>query len=437
MVNPGLEAIITKIKSGALTRREFLQLSKECAVIGGKIGIGGSAIAGIVSEYGCSSSTGPSNDDNGPTPSYGNLSGTVKGLIKKGLMSDVTVSLRGSNYSATTDANGNFEIKSIENPSQYKRVRLRSNNIIDRETNISLGIGENNAEIDVIEADNISGFYYDDYLTVKSEGRKLIKGKEYKVYFYNKTKWEYKNNKWEIVGEVEPGWADGVIPVIKDVLQNDLTAMSLDIYQYRGLLLESEGAEGPGIPTYADKKDGWFVIYLANHPSAYLYTTNFVDNTNYSIISACLSINWNSPSKPTPRRDAFSQDICEWAGFIDTLQKGNKYSIFGFDDQLPDRPTKFDLYAAEIKYKRAFGHGSSGDIPDYDPVGSTSSVRVRNYVPRSSNVNQGFKFETPFDEPNSTKQYGKDYREWLIREGYLSNPRIEEKRRKNLERDIK
>ena len=168
-------------------------------------------------------------------------------------------------------------------------------------------------------------------------------------------------------------------------------------------------------------------------------TAFFQDNLR--IISARLSIDYYAPDpqKPTPRREAFSQDICEWAGFVDILQKGGKYSIFGPDDSLPNHPTNADLnYFAVIKYNREFGHGSSGSIPDYDPVSSSGGVYVVNSLgvnPAKRNSYKSTWLRNPSDLSNEFKESMEYERRYKLWEQKQEMDKL--KKRKDLEKDIR
>jgi hypothetical protein len=225
----------------------------------------------------------------------------------------------------------------------------------------------------MVEADSISGFEYNDYMTVNAGGEKMDKNKPYKAYFYDRSIWGSDGGPIMVVGTAPPSYTQDALIKTMDVLQNDLTVMSNYNYVYDGLLLESQGAEGPGLPSVSDKKSGWLVIFLRMDNA--FKTSNFAENS--IITSAYMSIPYfSNVSKLNVGRALYAQDICEWAGYIDLLQKSN-HSIFADTEDgfaATPYPSAFDKdYARVIKYNRLPGHWYSGDILDYDPVSSTGS----------------------------------------------------------------
>ena len=97
-----------------------------------------------------------------------NLKGTITGMFTNKTITQGEISLLTSWTTApehtTQIKNGEFQINNIEYPSNYTRIRIKSPEIINRETNIKLGTGENQAEIQVIEEDQTTGYHYEDYL---------------------------------------------------------------------------------------------------------------------------------------------------------------------------------------------------------------------------------------------------------------------------------
>ncbi len=392
-----------------LKRRDFLKL---CTVAGISTVIG--------SLEGCFNK---GNNGNGPEPEKkGNLRGSIKGEFTGTAITEGTVSLPGSNYSGQIASNGNFEILDILNPQNYKRVKIISSQGINRETNITLQPGDNNAEITMIESDSVTGHSYADYLTVNHAGMKMDSSIGYKVYFYNRSVWKpegsYPNWTWVRTGAVPPlEYTADAITKCQHVLQNDLPRMSKGAYAYTGITLESEDPNGPGIPFYNNKKNGWLVIILRENQGAPLYTDHFDDN--YTITCALISINYYAPQIPVFNQRGYCQDICEWAGFVDALQK-NYVSIFADDDhrfKVPDALTDFDVqYAAEIKHRRAKGHREQYGIPDYEPTSNSngSGVHVMHYLPSISpnEYNNAWDSTNPFSEPVGVRREKARYRKW-------------------------
>lgn len=357
-----------RIKDRKINRRNFLKIGRNITL--------GTALSSF---YGCPKTINNDDDDNGIIPEIGNLTGRITGLFKKAAMGNLTVSLRGIGkvYEAQTDANGNFEIKGIENPTNYDRIRIRGSDIIDRETNIRLGKGENNAsDIDVIEEDNITGFNYEDYLTVNSGGIRIVSSIPLKHYFFNQSVWE--GDDWG--GYVKVGTLESLgaeeyttaLTHIKDVYTNDFPQMTRNVHTDTEILLESEGKTGPASINYEDIKDGWLVSCITK--GIWGFRTSTHSNDDFEINGARLRMAFRE-KQPPYHRGGFAEDICEWAGFVDFLEKSD-YSIFSDTDNGSwhgENLYPFDKeYAAVIKYNRATRHGSNGDIPDYDHVGGTS-----------------------------------------------------------------
>lgn len=339
-------------------------------------------------------------------PTIGNLIGTTRGLIQGGTITSGTAYLRRSEggakeCTATINSDGAFEILNIQNPQEIRirRIGLESSQGINRETNINLNPGDNTAEINMIESDNVTGYYYEDYDTVNCVGARIVSNRPLKLYFYNKSVWEWNGNKWNAVGTVEEDYIDALAK-IRDVYKNDFPIMTRHIHTDTEILLESNGAEGPGIPGASDKKEGWLVIFISK--GIYGLRTGFLTNSNNEIVSARLRIQY-SKYQPIYSRGAYSEDICEWAGFIDLLQKSD-YSIFSNAEQgyfHGEYPYPFDKdYIAVIKYNRLPGHRSQYNIPDYDPAGRTGSG-IHVAYSRFSNQN---------------KSTGKDYKSWWLKD---------------------
>ena len=138
-----------------------------------------------------------------------------------------------------------------------------------------------------------------------------------------------------------------------------------------------------------------------------------------------MSVKYTEPLGTT--RNGVCQDINEWTGFIDLLPKSN-YSIFADDDsgyRIPNYPTSFDKdYAAVIKYNPLPGHGSTGDVPDYEPSGSgngsgvfvTHSLGVMPVIPdNSSPYDSDFpSLLDPFSEQRRDRMdWDREYNRWL------------------------
>jgi len=394
------------------SRRSFL---KKAVSALGSLALAGWIGAGI----GCGHS------GNGTEPErIGNLRGVVTGLLTDRIISSGTVSLPGTDYSAAIRNDGSFEILNIHDPSNYRRIRLTSPQAITRETNITINAGDNNAEINMIEADNISGYKYQDYLTVNYSGWKMDVSQNYQTYFYDRSIWEvnYDEDVATRVGTISEAAVAAKRAQIIDVLQNDLPVMSKNNYRYN-LLLESEGAEGPGIPIATQPKRGWLIIYIRKNQGAGFYT--FKSINNYIVTGGIMSINYSDPLGTG--RGAFSQDTCEWAGYIDYLKKSN-YSIFGDDDsgyRGLDYPSSFDRnYISVIKYNRLPGHYSNLDVPDYEPSGSgngsgvlvTHSLGVMPVMPdNSSPYDSDFpSLLDPFSEQRRDRMdWDREYNRWL------------------------
>ena len=370
----------------------------------------------------------PTTPETPEPPKIGNLTGNITGLIQGITITSGTAYLKKyssetKEYTATIN-NGTFQIQNIQSPQGIRRIGLESSQGINRETNITLQPGDNNAEINMIEADHISGYYYKDYDTVNSDGAKLDKNIEYKVYFYNKSLWKWNGSDYVVINTVPLIYTKDAIEKCKDVLKNDLTAMSKGAYKYKGIKLESNGAQVPGIPIAANPKKGWLVIYIKDQMSP-LGTSTFREN--YNIIGACLSIDYSTNVEQIIGcRRAYSQDICEWAGFVDLLQKNN-VSIFTDGEkgyQYPDYPTDFDLnYIAVIKHNRLPGHKSQDNIPDYDPIGSTGSgIYVTHSLPINPSIYAPNNSITGFLKDPSGRRYAEQleaerkYQQWLHQE---------------------
>jgi len=388
-----LEQKITK----EISRRQFLQTTLKALITTG----------GTTLLWKCK------NTIIGPEPptqqQTANLKGTITGMFTNKNITQGEISLipRGSTTPEHTTQikNGEFQINNIEYPSNYTRIRIKSPEIINRETNIKLGTGENQAEITVIEEDKTTGYHYEDYLTINSGGARMTDNIDYKAYFYNQTVWKQDGNKYVKAKKISPHYTAKILPMIKDILKNDLPRITKGRYQHKGLLLESNGDQGPGIPTVYNQYDmkGWLIIYLRENQGAPLYTSRFVDE-DYNIISAMMSINYYAGIDQITNfsRGGLCQDICEWAGFVDRLQKNN-ISIFVDDDhgyKSGDYPTDFDInYAAEIKYNRQPGHKAREDlgIPDYDSFHTSNGngVYIKNYNTPLTNHNPWQ--NTPFE----------------------------------------
>jgi len=398
----------TRTKNNKTTRRNFLKKTLTTItsiILAAYIGISNPAC-----------NTNPLGPQPPTEQQTANLKGTITGMftnknITQGEISLLTSWTTTPKYT-TQIKNGEFQINNIEYPGRYTRIRIKSPEIINRETNIKLGTGENQAEITVIEEDKTTGYHYEDYLTINCEGYRMTKDIAYKAYFYNQTVWKAENNQLVKAKKISPHYTAKILPMIKDILKNDLPRITKGHYQHKGLLLESNGDQGPGIPSVYDKKKGWLIIYLVENQGAPAYTSTFVDE-KHNIISASMSINYYAGINQITnfRRRGLCQDICAWAGFVDRLQKNN-ISIFADDDhgyKVPDYPTNFDInYAAEIKYNRLPGHKARKDldIPDYDSshTSNGNGVYIKNYNTPLTNHNpwQNTPFEllqTPTQNP--------------------------------------
>ena len=319
------------------------------------------------------SPTGPEEPEK-PTAIEGKVVGLIKGQPVK--LSSVELCHDSGYVIDTCLVEGNtFRDDDVNNPQLAKRIRIRSDEAYDRETDLRLTIGANNVfEFDIVE----SYKPLDEYRIV---GRTVSPRwtDQFTVYIYDRSLF----HGLEIKGTFEPSQKN--MNRIINVIQNDILKITNFVSNPK-IEKESEGY----LPPPRMDAEGYVIIHFCD--DIYNLRTGHL-HSNFHIYNGLVSITSHVSDIP---RGPISQDICEPMGYIDTLKKCD--SIFGPDYCLPSKPTGFDIDAGKFKYSRPHKNKTQGNIPDYDPVGSgTSGLLLHKIEPiyELNPLNQFNQFQKP------------------------------------------
>ena len=343
-------------------------------------------------------------------PKITQIEGNVVGLIKGNPVNLSKVELcDSSGYVIDTCSveNDRFSDDNVNNPFSVTRIRIRSDEAYDRETNLSLTQGVNNVfTFNMIEYNDVTGFSFEDYKTVGHIGGASRRWKTYvpKFYIYDKSLW----HGLEIIGTFEPSQIN--INRIIDVIKNDIPKLTKNFVSNPVIERESQGHPHP--PGGTDAQGYVIIGFWDDIPSNVLIYTGHRD-INWHIYNGAVFIN---SIYPDIWRGAFSEDITANMGYIDRLQK-SYYSIQSDSDNgfyHGDYPYPFDSqYIAKIKYSRPPGNTSRDDInvQDHDPIGSGTSglllYRVEPIYISSNPLQQFNQIQQPNFRPLRQKQIEK------------------------------
>ena len=348
----------------------------------------------------------PTEPEPPPPPAKTSLQGNVVGLIKGQPINLSYVELSSGSGSVVVEcqvSNDKFSNDDINHPLSCTRIRIRSDEAYDRETNLSLQQGMNNiVTLNMIESDNITGFSFEDYKTVGYIGGASPRWKTYvpKFYIYDVSLW----HGLEIIGTFTPSQTN--LSRIIDVIKNDIPKLTNNFVS--NPIIERESNNDP-LPIGGIDAEGYVIIRFRKDLHGRVLTSH--DHSNFDIYNGLVSIPASEPDIP---RVCFSQDICEPMGYVDLLQKYSYYSIFCDDENgyiSSDYPTAFDTqYINKIKYGRLPGNMSWMDIPDYDPSGSgTSGLLLHKVEPiyELNPLNQFNQFQQPTFTPHTKRHIEK------------------------------
>lgn len=270
-------------------------------------------------------------------------------------------------------SNDKFSNDDINHPLSCTRIRIRSDEAYDRETNLRLTIGANNIiTLNMIENDNITGFKFEDYQTVGYIGGRSPRWQKYKPIFYvfDQSLFRIINSQYTKVGRFEP--PQNLLYLMEDVIMTDVPIMSDNFVSNPKIERETNKDPAPTGDLIQVQGDV-IVIFRDDMSSDYMISTGERD-LNFDIYNAVICININYLPNLVNYRGGFSQDLCEILGYSDFGVKECWKSIFGPDHCLPNYPTAFDTqYINKIKYGRLPGNMSWMDIPDYDPISRETS----------------------------------------------------------------
>ena len=340
------------------------------------------------------SPTGPEEPEQ-PTAIEGKVVGLIKGQPVK--LSSVELCHDSGYVIDTCLVEGNtFRGDDIQNPQLVKRIRIRSDEAYDRETNLSLQQGMNNiVTLNMIEYDGVTGFSFEDYQTVAYEGGASPRWKTHvpKFYIYDQSLFRIINSQYQKIGSFTPSLSN--LSKIDNVIMNDIPILTDGFVS--NPKIERETNKDP-VPTgdLTQVQGHVIIIFRDDMPSGYGATTGH-RHSNFDIYNGIVCVNANYPNLP---RGLFSEDICATMGYIDLLQK-IYYSILSDTDHgyyHGDYPYPFDTqYIPKIKYGRLAGNMFWNGL-DYDPISrGTSGLLLYRIEPiyELNPLNQFNQFQQP------------------------------------------
>lgn len=313
------------------------------------------------------------------------IEGTVVGLIKGQPVKLSSVELcHDSGYVIDTCLiEGNtFRDDDVNNPQLVKRIRIRSDEAYDRETDLRLTRGANNVfTFNMIESDEITGFSFEECRIVVGNPSPRWKKLKPKHYLYDK---HYFHGR-DIAGEFTP--SQNTLYWIKDVIMKDTPISSNGFVPNPVLERESLGHEHP--PGGRDAEGYIIITFDDDIPDNVLAYVSIAPSFDFDIPNAKVMINMKYPNLP---RWLFCEEINQTLGYSELGRRD--YTVYSKDGFWHgDYLYPFDReYVNKIKYGRAPKNKTEGDIPDYDPPGSGTSGLIF------------YKVE-PIYEPNPLNQF--------------------------------